>query len=730
MIPLQRLTLVTDDPESLETRITMASVDEPGLTLGVLLAGHPAAGIEPLTAEAMKVPVADLRIRVTRPQPGVPVYLPPGMRLAAAGQDGQAGVMDAGAPMPAAEAPVPAAVPPGPGGAVVAVTPDPALAQDTPEVGQGTAAPGHPKRITEREAVLLAHREDIDLAVSYLDSGLSVLIRCEKLIVNHLAEEIAAASGRRDITLHYEKDPDKRPSAAAGVPGMTPSRRNELLDALLAAVTQAEPGDLVVVPHLDLLAGGSDATLTGEARELADALYESPECVLLAFVDPSLYLPEVVASRFDIRLSVEFLRRTVLVDGQPVPVGRALVTKDEAALFSDYDEIGLYKHVAGLNAVRLRHALRFAYHQNRPPARTGPDEPEPRRPTFGGLVAELRTFKAKTSNSFDAPDTKFREIGGYEDVKTQLMDALAIIGGAAELPEKLRTELVPRGFIFEGPPGTGKTLFAKAAASELGATILVVSGPEITDKYVGESERKIRELFNEARRNAPSVVVFDEFDSIAARRSGNDDGGARAGNAIVAQLLTELDGFRPEVPVLIIGTTNRVDLIDDALLRPSRFRPIKIGLPEIDARMEIARYHAGHFEVAVSETLLRRIAQATDQFSGDDIRSLFRDARAGELVGNRRPADAYRLGELVGELKRSRQQRQADRTQGRAGGSGPAGPRTRLRDTTTGAVPYRAGAAGRGNGGSPAAGAPPAQPRPAGPPGNRDRQPQEGGSGQ
>ena len=217
-----------------------------------------------------------------------------------------------------------------------------------------------------------------------------------------------------------------------------------------------------------------------------------------------------------------------------------------------------------------------------------------------------------------------------------------------------------------------------------------MSGPEVTDKYVGESERKMRELFAEARRNAPSVVVFDEFDSIAAKRTGRDDGGSRAGNAVVAQLLTELDGFRPEIPVLIIGTTNRLDLIDEALLRPSRFRPIQIGPPELDARREIAKYHAKHFGVAVSAELLDKIAEATDQFSGDDIRSLFRDARAGELTGKKVPASPYRLGELVGQLRRARQLRDLQRS-----GVTPAPPvtadghRQRLRDQSSGSVRRR-----------------------------------------
>ena len=190
-------------------------------------------------------------------------------------------------------------------------------------------------------------------------------------------------------------------------------------------------------------------------------------------------------------------------------------------------------------------------------------------------------FKANNSATFELPNVSLDAIGGYDDVKVELQKALDIINGAISAPgglsPQMRNELIPRGFIFHGPPGTGKTLFAKAVATAMGGTIQVVSGPEVTDMYVGESERKLRDLFAEARRNAPAVLVFDEFDSIAGKRTGRDDGGSRAGNAVVAQLLTELDGFRPEVPVLIIGTTNRIDIIDEALLRPSRFREIKIG---------------------------------------------------------------------------------------------------------------------------------------------------------
>jgi transitional endoplasmic reticulum ATPase len=218
----------------------------------------------------------------------------------------------------------------------------------------------------------------------------------------------------------------------------------------------------------------------------------------------------------------------------------------------------------------------------------------------------------------------------------------------------------------------------------LNATIQVVSGPEITDMYVGESERKVRELSAEARRNAPAVLVFDEFDSIATRRSGRDDGGSRAGNAIVAQILTEMDGFRPDVPMLVIGTTNRLDILDDALLRPSRFQALGIGLPSLTARRSIAEVHARHFRVEVAPELLDVIAAATDGLNGDEIRSLFRDACVG-LFCQDPPilVDARRLGWLVGRIRQSLEQRAAGKsaaaTQPRRGEKpGPTGPMTSL----------------------------------------------------
>src|SRR5262249_28994310 len=145
------------------------------------------------------------------------------------------------------------------------------------------------------------------------------------------------------------------------------------------------------------------------------------------------------------------------------------------------------------------------------------------------------------------------------------------------------------------------------------ATIQMVSGPEIMDKYVGQSESNLRNIFATARRNAPSVIFFDEFDSIASQRSTYSDGGSRANNAVVAQLLTELDGFREDQAVMVIGTTNRIDIIDEALLRPSRLRPIEIGQADPVARRSVAGIHAQKFGV---DAILRSLcALALAHFS-------------------------------------------------------------------------------------------------------------------
>ncbi|GAA5050071.1 AAA+ superfamily predicted ATPase [Thermocatellispora tengchongensis] len=496
-----------------------------------------------------------------------------------------------------------------------------------------------PEELTDRQAVEIAYAAEIGQVGSFLRRRISSIVTCDKLVVEHLGPLIGERAGAVPILLETPEE-EQDPSAL-----MAPrSRRQRQLDQLRTLLRELKDGQVLVIPHLDLLCGGGDG-LTAEARDLIELLYNHSSQLILAFADPTIGVPEVLAERFGARIAITGSPRVVVdpVSGEELPLGVCMVTRSEAGLFAGYKPEEFHKYVAGLNPIRLRQAVRYAYAEH-----AGRD-----KPTDADLRNTIRGFKARMSASFEVPDVSFRDIGGYREVKAAIADALEIMTGLRDLGDRSQSELMPKGFIFYGPPGTGKTLFAKAIANHLNATIMVVSGPEVTDKYVGEGERKIRELFASARRNAPSVIVFDEFDAIAGRRSERDDGGSRAGNAMVAQLLTELDGFREDVPFLVIGTTNQLGLIDPALLRPSRFLPIRVDLPSQEARREIVAVQARRFGIAVSDELTGLVAEATSGRSGDDIQSIFRDAYVGERLHGRPAADPAVLGELVGRLNRS-----------------------------------------------------------------------------
>ncbi len=147
----------------------------------------------------------------------------------------------------------------------------------------------------------------------------------------------------------------------------------------------------------------------------------------------------------------------------------------------------------------------------------------------------------------------------------------------------------PKGVLLYGPPGTGKTLIARAVANESGAHFISIAGPEVISKYYGESEQRLREIFDEAEENAPSIIFIDELDSIAPRR---EDVTGEVERRVVAQLLTMMDGLEERGQVVVIGATNRLDAIDPALRRPGRFdREIEIGPPDESDRLEILRIH-------------------------------------------------------------------------------------------------------------------------------------------
>jgi transitional endoplasmic reticulum ATPase len=227
----------------------------------------------------------------------------------------------------------------------------------------------------------------------------------------------------------------------------------------------------------------------------------------------------------------------------------------------------------------------------------------------------------------ESPDIPWTAIGGLEEVKRELQEAVEWPLRYPELYTKLGHS-IPKGILLHGPSGTGKTLLAKAVATESEANFIAVKGPELMSKWVGESEKGIREIFRRARQAAPCVVFFDEIDSIAPTRGGlggMEGGGEGMGGIntrIMSQLLTELDGIEQLHGVVVLAATNRVDMIDPALLRPGRFdKIIFVPKPDRTTRQKILEIYTKGKPIS-HDVDLNRIAEITEGFSGADISAI------------------------------------------------------------------------------------------------------------
>ncbi|MBR0370173.1 MAG: CDC48 family AAA ATPase [Methanobrevibacter sp.] len=222
------------------------------------------------------------------------------------------------------------------------------------------------------------------------------------------------------------------------------------------------------------------------------------------------------------------------------------------------------------------------------------------------------------------PDVKWDDVGGLDDAKQELKEA---VEWPLKYPENFQKLGIkpPKGVLLYGIPGTGKTLLAKAVAHESEANFISIKGPELLSKWVGESEKGVREVFRKAKQTAPTVIFFDEIDSIASTRSGND-GDSGVTKRVVNQLLTEMDGLEELEDVAIIAATNRPDIIDPGLMRPGRFdRHIKVDTPSEEARLAIFEVHTKDMPLA-SDVNLKKLAKATDGYVGADIEAVCREA--------------------------------------------------------------------------------------------------------
>jgi transitional endoplasmic reticulum ATPase len=232
-------------------------------------------------------------------------------------------------------------------------------------------------------------------------------------------------------------------------------------------------------------------------------------------------------------------------------------------------------------------------------------------------------FSEKPAAGFEGiKRISYEDIGGLKDELQRLRETIELPLRHPEIFQKLGIE-PPKGVLLYGPPGTGKTLIAKAVANESGAHFISIAGPEVISKYYGESEQRLREVFEEARSNAPSIIFIDELDSITPRR---EEVTGEVERRVVAQLLTMMDGLEERGQVVVIGATNRLDAIDPALRRPGRFdREIEIGVPGEPDRIEIMKIHTRGMPLS-EDVKMDLLAQQTHGFVGADLAALAREA--------------------------------------------------------------------------------------------------------
>ncbi|MEM1417953.1 MAG: CDC48 family AAA ATPase [Myxococcota bacterium] len=271
--------------------------------------------------------------------------------------------------------------------------------------------------------------------------------------------------------------------------------------------------------------------------------------------------------------------------------------------------------------------------------------------TPGGIVVVTEDTEVVLEPEYREPeeaerrlDVTYEDVGGIREVLDQIREMIELPLRHPELFQRLGID-PPKGVLLHGPPGTGKTLLARAVAAEADASFFLVNGPEIVGKHFGESEQRLRQIFEDARKEAPSIVFFDEIDSIAPKR---DEATSEGERRLVAQLLTLMDGLEPRQNVVVIGATNRKDALDEALRRPGRFdRELTVGVPTVAGRREILQIHTRGMPLA-EDVDLDGLARVTHGFVGADLGALAREAALETL--RRQLAHVDGRGELPPEL--------------------------------------------------------------------------------
>ena len=252
----------------------------------------------------------------------------------------------------------------------------------------------------------------------------------------------------------------------------------------------------------------------------------------------------------------------------------------------------------------------------------------------GGGNSKMMNFGKSRAKMSRTNSVDFSKVAGLEEEKEDLEEIVDFLKN----PKKY-TDVgarIPKGVILVGPPGTGKTLLAKAVAGEAGVPFFSISGSDFVEMFVGVGASRVRDLFEDAKKNAPCIVFIDEIDAVARRRGTGMGGGHDEREQTLNQLLVEMDGFGVNEGIIVMAATNRVDILDPAILRPGRFdRKVGVGKPDIRGREEILQVHAAEKPLG-DDVDLKRVAQTTAGFTGADLENLLNEAAILSAKGGRR----------------------------------------------------------------------------------------------
>jgi len=384
-----------------------------------------------------------------------------------------------------------------------------------------------------------------------------------------------------------------------------------------------------IAPKRDEVIGEVERRVVAQLLTLMDGLESRGNIIVIAAtnrpnaVDPALRRPGRFDREIEIPLPDKQGRLEILqIHTRNMPLAKDVNLVRLAEMTHGYTGADLAALVreAAMNALR-RYLPKIDLNQERIP----PEILDEMVVTFDDFMKAFKEIVPSGLREIyvEVPEVRWTDIGGLEDVKEELREIVEYPLKFRDAYEALSIE-VPKGVLLFGPPGTGKTLLAKAVATESGANFIAVRGPEVLSKWVGESEKAIREIFRKARQAAPTVVFFDEIDAVAPARGMGIDTGVT--ERIVNQLLAEMDGIEKLENVVIIAATNRPDILDPALLRPGRFdRLIYVPPPDKQARLEILKVHTR--KVALDEDVsLEELAERTEGYTGADLAALVREA--------------------------------------------------------------------------------------------------------